>query len=579
MLRTWLVTAAWTVSALGVSGSVSLLQAAPQAPGSGPGPAVVRQPPRDRATPEKTGTAVIRGRITALDSGRPLRRVRVMANAPEIQETRSVSTGSDGRFEIANLPAGSYSVSVQRSGYLRLGYGQKRPGDPAGKLELADRQVASDVDFALPRMSVISGRVFDEVGDPIAGVTVMAQQMRFFEGRRKLVPLGGMVQTDDTGGFRLLNLEPGEYVVVAHARETWESDGTPKETLAFVPTYFPSTPTATAAQRVKVTTGQEAGGTDIALLPGRVAKVTGTALSSSGAPLVGQSVGLGQSFRSPSGFMASMGMEGAKVAADGTFTLKNVPAGEFSLSVRVPAMGDAPAESASLTINVGGADIDGVALTTTAGAEISGRLVFENNVAPPQPAPQFRVVARPVVRESAMNAPFSPDNGRARTDWTFTLTGLTGANRLSVAPLPPGWGIRSIDAGGRDLTDAPIEFTSGEKIGDVTITLTNRFPTLTGSTTDRRAAPREAMVIVFAEDATKWGEDSRLVRTVRSDKAGSFRLSAMPPGDYLAVALDYVVDGDWHDPQYLESLRAGAVRVTLKEGDTGTVALQVKVPS
>jgi hypothetical protein len=577
MLRTWLVTAAWTVSALGVCGSLSPLHAAPQAAGSGP--AIVRQPPRDRAMPEKTGTAVIRGRITALDSGRPLRRVRVAVNAPEIQETRSVSTGSDGRFEIANLPAGSYSVSAQRSGYLRLGYGQKRPGDPAGRLELADRQVVSDVDFALPRMSVISGRVFDEVGDPISGVTVMAQQMRFFEGRRKLVPLGGMVQTDDTGGFRLLNLEPGEYVVVAHARETWEGDGTPKETLAFLPTYFPSTPTATAAQRVKVATGQEAGGTDIALLPGRVARVTGTAHSSTGAPLVGQSVSLGQSFRSPSGFMASMGMEGTKVAADGTFTLKNVPAGEFSLSVRVPAMGDAPAESASLTITVSGADIDGVALTTSAGAEISGRLVFENNVAPPQPAPQFRVIARPVVRESAMNAPFSPDNGRARTDWTFTLTGLTGANRLSVATLPPGWAIRSIDAAGRDLTDAPIEFTSGEKIGDVTVTLTNRFPTLTGSTTDRRTVPRDAMVIVFAEDAAKWGEDSRLVRTVRSDKGGSFRLSAMPPGDYLAVALDYVVDGDWHDPQFLESLRSGAVRVTLKEGDTATVALQVKVPS
>jgi hypothetical protein len=538
------------------------------------------QPPaRDRATPEKTGTAVIRGRIIALDSGRPLRRVRVTVNAPEIQESRSASTGSDGRFEIASLPAGNYTVMAQRSGYLRLGYGQKRPGDPPGRLDVADRQVVADVDFALPRMSVIAGRIFDEVGDPIAGVTVMAQQMRFFEGRRKLVPLGGMVQSDDTGQYRLLNLEPGEYYVVAHARETWESDGTPKETLAFLPTYFPSTPTATAAQRVKVATGQEAGGTDISLLPGRVARVTGTAHSSSGAPLVGQTVSLGQSFRSPSGFMASMGMEGSKVAADGTFTLKNVPAGEFSLSVRVPAMGDAPPESASLTINVGGTDIDGVTLTTSAGAEISGRLVFENNVAAPQPAPQFRVSARPVSREFVPTTSFTPDNGRVRTDWTFTLNGLMGASRLSVGTLPPGWAIRSIDAAGRDLTDAPIEFTSGEKLGDVTITLTNRFPTLTGSTTDRRSAPREAMVIVFAEDATKWGEDSRLVRTVRSDKAGSFRLTAMPPGDYLAVALDYVVDGDWHDPQFLESLRAQAVRVALEEGATAAVALQVRIPS
>jgi hypothetical protein len=46
-------------------------------------------------------------------------------------------------------------------------------------VEVADGQVVSDVNFVLPRMSVISGRVFDEVGEPIAGVTITAQQMRF----------------------------------------------------------------------------------------------------------------------------------------------------------------------------------------------------------------------------------------------------------------------------------------------------------------------------------------------------------------------------------------------------------------
>ena len=166
-------------------------------------------PPRDQPPGERKGTSVVRGRVTGLDTGRPLRRVRTTLNAPELQETRNVSTGSDGRFEIANLPAGSYSVMAVRSGYLRLGYGQKRPGDPASRLELTEGQVISDLNFALPRMSVISGRVFDEVGDPIAGVTVSAQQLRFFEGRRKLVPLGGMASTDDTGQYRLLNLEPG----------------------------------------------------------------------------------------------------------------------------------------------------------------------------------------------------------------------------------------------------------------------------------------------------------------------------------------------------------------------------------
>lgn len=145
-----------------------------------------------------------------------------------------------------------------------------------------------------------------------------------------------------------------------------------------------------------------------------------------------------------------------------------------------------------------------------------------------------------------------------------------------MGTLPPGWAIKSIDAQGRDLTDAPVEFSGGEKYEDVVITLTNRFPTLTGTTVDRKAAPVEAMVILFADDQSKWAEDSRMVRNVRSDKAGTFKLRALPPGDYLAIALEYVLDGDWNDPQFLESLREGASRVTLREGEGGTLALQIK---
>jgi hypothetical protein len=532
--------------------------------------------PRDQPPGERKGTGTIRGRVTALDTGRPLRRARISINAPELQETRNVSTGSDGRFEIANLPAGNYSVSVVRGGYLRLGYGQKRPGDPPGRVEVADNQVVSDVNFALPRMSVISGRVFDEVGEPIAGVTITAQQMRFYEGRRKLVPLGGIATTDDTGQYRLLNLEPGEYYVLTNARETWESDGKPKETLAFVPTYFPAAPNVAGAQRVKVAAGQDASATDISLIAGRVVRISGTAFTSQGTPAAGQTVSLGQSLRSPTGFMSMWSMDSTKVGVDGSFSIRNVPPGEFNLNLRVPAVGDTPAESAALTLSVGGSDIEGVVLTTGAGGSVNGRLVFDGNVAAPQPATQFRVVARPVNRENQNTGGATPDNGRVRPDWSFALTAVMGASRLGMATLPPGWAIKSIDAQGRDLTDAPAEFNGGEKYEDVVITLTNRFPTLAGTTADRKGAAMEAMVIVFAEDHTKWAEDSRVVRTVRSDKAGTFRLTAVPPGEYFAVALEYVLDGDWNDPQFLESLREGASRVTLREGEAGTVALQVK---
>jgi hypothetical protein len=219
MLRRLVTVAIGTFCALIVGlPSVDIAVAGAQAVMQGPQGPQGRGMPRDQPPGERKGMGAIRGRVTALDTGRPLRRARINVNAPELQETRNVSTGSDGRFEISNLPAGDDSASVVRGGYLRLGYGQKRPGDPPGRVEVADGQVVSDVNFVLPRMSVISGRVFDEVGEPIAGVTITAQQMRFYEGRRKLVPLGGIATTDDTGQYRLLNLEPGEYYVVRTVR-------------------------------------------------------------------------------------------------------------------------------------------------------------------------------------------------------------------------------------------------------------------------------------------------------------------------------------------------------------------------
>jgi hypothetical protein len=66
---------------------------------------------------------------------------------------------------------------------------------------------------------------------------------------------------------------------------------------------------------------------------------------------------------------------------------------------------------------------------------------------------------------------------------------------------------------------------------------------------------------------------------VRSDKAGTFKIAALPPGDYLAIAIAYVLDGDWNDPQFLESLRDQALRVSLKESEPGSVDLQVKTRS
>jgi len=91
-----------------------------------------RTPPRDAKAPAERGTAIIRGRVVAGDTGRPLRRARITLSSAELgpEARRTVSTNLDGVFEVRELRAARYRISVARGGYLSLEYGQRRPRRP-----------------------------------------------------------------------------------------------------------------------------------------------------------------------------------------------------------------------------------------------------------------------------------------------------------------------------------------------------------------------------------------------------------------------------------------------------------------
>ena len=157
-----------------------------------------RTPPRD-ATLEQKGTASIRGKIVNAE-GRPLRRVQLRLSGEPIPEGRTTSTNGLGRFEINELPAGRYTLNASRAGYLGMPYGQSRPGEPGRPIELADGQAFGNADLVLTHTALISGHVFDEAGEPLAGANVLTLQMRFFNGRRRLTPSRHAIPTHANTG-------------------------------------------------------------------------------------------------------------------------------------------------------------------------------------------------------------------------------------------------------------------------------------------------------------------------------------------------------------------------------------------
>jgi hypothetical protein len=510
-----------------------------------------------------------------VDTGKPLRRAQVRLTVDELIPPRTASTSNDGRYEIRDIPPGRYTLRVQRSGYIALNYGQRRPGEQARPLEIAANEVLEKVDFALSRMGIVSGRVLDELGEPIVGVTVWAMQPRYFDGRRKLVPTGGNARTDVTGHYRLLSLPPGDYVVMGTTRETWPLDTDPKQVFAYAPTYFPGTPASAVARRVKVGVGQETPGIDFSLVPGRTSKVSGNATSVSGRSLAGETVTMSQDIAGPT---TSMGpsVASAKVAGDGTWTLSNVPPGEYRLSIRTPARGGEPAQEGHLTINVAAADLEGLPLVAGAGGTVRGHVVTDDGS--PLPAGFDRMQVRPPFDPSSrvITTMPSPDNGRVRSDGSFEVQGVFSDAVLSIGPLTGDWTLKAIEVEGRDIADYPLPIEHGRTLSGVRIVLTSRPTTLRGVLRDEQQKPAEGTVIVFAEDSAKWRDGSRAVRATRPDERGLFTFKGLPAGDYLLIALDYVLDNQWHDPEFLDGLKARAERVTIADAESKQMDLVVR---
>jgi hypothetical protein len=191
-------------------------QAQGQTQGAGRG----NQPVRDAQQQQQTvGTGSISGVVVTEGAGTPVRRARVTLSGAEIRSSRSVVTNEDGQFGFVALPAGRYTMTASKAGYVNLTYGAKRPGRPGTPIQLADGQKLEKANINLPRGSVVTGIVVDENGEPSPGTQVRVMRFVMRTGERTLEQ-SGSDQTDDRGIYRVYGLQPGDYLVSASPRNT-----------------------------------------------------------------------------------------------------------------------------------------------------------------------------------------------------------------------------------------------------------------------------------------------------------------------------------------------------------------------
>ena len=494
--------------------------------------------------PAPQGTGLITGQVVDADSGKgiPFAAVALIGMPAQGAPPQgrgggpnrpfAVLADSQGRFFFGGLAAGSYVPNSEPHGYIATS--AFRP------VVLAEGAHVSGTKILLRRLSSMVGRVTDDAGTPVVGMTVRAFRRLLAPGRPPSLQSTGQVKTNDRGEYRLASLTPDEYLVCACLADPVPFDGNLLTILAARPvdllavagravtagadtvsidtalrtlpvTFHPHMTLASEAERVRIAAGEDRTNVDITItaVPGR--RVSGRLI---GAPssVTAQMLRLRVDGDLPEAVAINQ-IPPMLVQPDGRFDFANVPPGQYVLDVtfrpgqrgggptgaalgfiggRGATMGPTPTPAqrgggppadpaldplwAMEPISVGDSDITGLIVPLNRSLVVSGRVVFSG--AAPQPTPQS--LQRPIIQlQSLESGTLSRFYGSAiQPDGTFEMRGIMpGRYAFTVLLNLPGWPtLRSITGPDGDLTDALVNLGSGD-LGNVVVTLTDTPPT------------------------------------------------------------------------------------------------------
>ena len=415
------------------------------------------------------GNCTVSGRVVSAAEGSPLKSARVAlveANEHHHPQVYAATTDNDGHFEIKQVETGRYRFFATKVGYLEQPYKAKSADDEGATLSLTSGQTVDDATFRRIRAGVITGRVVDDSGEPMMGVSISVlhkptDEEREEEGsRRRKVELSSVSAgtTDDRGEYRVFSLKPGEYYV--KATETGESyyfgpgtamgDRRVLEELGsqFAPIFYPGVMQLEQAQVITLSPGEEATA-DFAMRKIKTVEVAGHVVSPDGGPANRVFVQLTQA-----GIDDWGGELSASADTSGAFSIKGVAPGSYFISAGMRDKDNY--YTTRVKVEVGESKIDSLVLMLGGGATIHGRLRTSNGAA--LPSTRNVVQLHSITDESGSGYSRSEVN----KDGSFELGGVAdGSYALMTFPVGEGWFVRSAHLGNEDALENGIQVEGG----------------------------------------------------------------------------------------------------------------------
>lgn len=333
-------------------------------------------------------TAVVSGNVSNL-SGVPIISANVLLCDTLGYWWQSAYTDNDGNYFINITSPGSYKVEAQAQGYMLQWYNGKEDAAKADVIKVADANETSGVNFSLTRGGIISGRIVNSSGQPLANATVVVYDTLYYWVSN--------VYTDDNGEYQAAGLKTGKYLVYASLSNyigSWYDGQSSFETATRVPAILNRTTPNINFTLVRGST-----------LSGNVANKTYGPIGSAYVALLDTSLNY---------------MNYAYTDYEGDYSMTGIRAGLYYVMAQASGYGqrwynNATSVDSATIVPIGSEEnVTGIDFNLPRGALISGKVMDENG----DPLPWADVSAISVDGSESMFT-------FAQSDGTFLISGLT----------------------------------------------------------------------------------------------------------------------------------------------------------
>jgi protocatechuate 3,4-dioxygenase beta subunit len=518
---------------------------------------------------ENKTSASIEGAVLKDPGDQPLKKATVqLVLDEEGGSSYTAVSDSDGHFAISSLQPGRYRIFVERSGFIEVDKtGHRLPGTA---LSLQAGQHVKDLQLRMLPAAVITGRVVDEDGDPMANVEVSVLHYGYSSGHRELEQERSE-RTNDVGEFRIGGLISGRYFISASPAPDFSSAPPAKESaenisktdLGYVTTYYPGSADRSQATPLELHPGDEVP-VDFTLVPARTFRVRGSVV---GTRATGDSRAV--VMLHPKEFNEIF--SAAEVDKDGNFEIRGVAPGAYTITV-MRSTGEA-AQVSHQDLEVVGSDVNGLRLVPVQGSQIHGQLQIES--ARRLDLSQLAVLLRPK-NGNDTGVVMGSEQGRVKPDGSFELKDVSpGTYTVTIAGGSTSlrdYFLKKVVAGGRDVTDTGLVVPGGSAFS-MNVIVSPSGPSILGTVLDDKNQPVGNATVVAVPDAAHQGQLDRYQQAM-TDQHGCFTLHGLNPGSYTVFAWEHIEEGAYYDPDFLKEYEHGGEAVHLAEGARQTVLLK-----